>query len=88
MTVATGDGAALEMTFDSFYGRVLELTGTVVDGRAEFAASGTYRSSDDKTGSWTIDRVAAPTPRSVAMLVEFDNRTEGCRATFEFAGVR
>jgi len=88
LTAATGDGAALEMTFDSFYGRVLELTGTVVDGRAEFAASGTYRSSDDKTGSWTIDRVAAPTPRSVAMLVEFDNRTEGCRATFEFAGVR
>lgn len=85
--VTPGDGA-LQMTFDSFYGRVLELTGTVVEGREAFAAEGTYRSSDDKNGSWTIDRLAAPTSRSVAMLVEFDNQTDACRATYEFAGVR
>lgn len=88
LTAATDDGGALQMTFDSFYGRVLELSGNVADGRAEFGASGTYSSSDDKTGSWTVDRLAAPTSRTVAMLVEFDNRTDGCRATFEYAGVR
>lgn len=88
LTAVTDGGGALEMTFDSFYGRVLELTGNVVDGREAFAASGTYRSSDEKEGSWNIDQLAAPTSQSVAMLVEFDNRTDGCRATFEFAGVR
>lgn len=88
LTAVTPDDGAIRMTFDSFYGRVLELTGDVLDGREAFAASGTYRSSDDKNGSWTIDRLAAPTSRSVAMLVEFDNRTDACRATYEFAGVR
>lgn len=85
--VTTGDGA-LEMTFDSFYGRVLELTGNVAGEQEVFAAAGTYRSSDERNGSWTIDHLAAPTSRSVAMQVEFDNQTDACRATFEFAGVR
>ena len=88
LTAATTGGGALEMTFDSFYGRVLELTGNVAGEQDVFAAAGTYRSSDERNGSWTIDRLAAPTSRSVAMLVEFDNRTDACRATFEFAGVR
>ena len=75
-------GRALTMTFDSFYGRVLELTGEAGD------AAGTYRSSDGKTGSWAIEGLAAPTSRSLAALVEFDNETDGCRATYEFVGVR
>jgi len=88
LTAVTSDGGAVQLTFDSFYGRVLELAGDVADDQDEFAASGTYRSSDEKNGSWAIDRLAAPTSRSVAMLVEFDNETDACRATYEFAGVR
>ena len=88
LTAVTAGGGALEMTFDSFYGRILELTGNLAGEQEAFAAAGTYRSSDEWNGSWTIDHLAAPTSRSVAMLVEFDNQTDACRATLEFAGVR
>ena len=88
LTALTPGGGALELTFDNFYGSVLELTGNVLSEQQEFAASGTYGSSDEKNGSWTIGRVAAPTSRAVAMSVEFVNETDACRATYEFAGVR
>ena len=84
----SASGDALEMTLDSFYGKILTLTAHAGIGQRSSSASGTYRSSDDKTGSWTVDRIAAPTSRSVAMLVKFNNETDSCRATFEFAGVR
>ena len=88
LTVADRD-ASLAMTFDSFYGNVLELDGTVGDTQpGPFTASGTYRSSDNKTGSWSLNHLATPTPRSVAMLVAFHNETDSCQATLEFAGVR
>ena len=85
LVVAARDGG-LTMTFDSFYGRVLELTGVTADAGA-FAA-GTYRASDGKSGSWRIERLAAPTARVLATVVEFDNESDGCQATYEFAGVR
>ena len=81
-------GKALEITFDSFYGKVLELNGLAGEAQGLFTASGTYRSSDAKTGSWTINHLAMPTSRSLAMLVEFQNETDSCRATYEFSGVR
>ncbi len=84
----SGNPSALEMTFDSFYGKVLELTGVPGDAQGMFTASGTYRSSDAKTGSWTINRIVAPTSRSVGMVVEFNNETDMCRATLEFVGLR
>ena len=79
-------GRELTMTFDSFYGQVLKLTGELGDAGA-FAA-GTYRSADGKRGSWRIDHLAAPTARSLATLVEFSNETDACQATYEFAGAR
>ena len=60
LTAVTTGGGALEMTFDSFYGRVLELTGNLAGEQELFAAAGTYRSSDERNGSWTIDQPGRP----------------------------
>lgn len=79
---------ALKMTFDHFFGKVLELNGVAGDQTGAFSASGTYESSDGKTGSWTIGHLGVPTHRSLAMQVDFHNETDSCRATYEFAGVR
>ena len=84
----TASGGTIDLTFDNFYGKVLELTGAVADADGVLAASGTYRSSDSKTGSWAIDYLAMPTPPQVATLVVFRNETDSCQATYEFSGLR
>lgn len=84
----TPNGRSLALTFDSFYGKVLELDGVAADVQGPLTASGAYRSSDSKAGSWTIDHLATPTSRSIATLVAFHNETDACQATYEFAGVR
>ncbi|MCY4344362.1 MAG: hypothetical protein OXE83_12405 [Gammaproteobacteria bacterium] len=87
LSASASDGG-LNLSFDNFYGRVLELTGRAEGGAGLAAASGTYRSSDGKVGSWRIAQLAAPTSLSVAMQVEFSNETDSCQATYAFAGVR
>ncbi len=88
MSASAADDGGLNLSFDNFYGRVLELTGRPESEAGLAAASGTYRSSDGKAGSWRIAQLAAPTSLSVAMQVEFSNETDSCQATYAFAGVR
>ncbi len=78
----------LALKFDSFYGGILELNGVAGAEDEAFIASGTYRSSDNSLGTWEIKRIAMPTPRSVAMLVTFENETDACHADYLFAGLR
>ena len=84
----TAEDEALALQFDNFYGRVLELSGTPVENAEALTASGTYRSSSDQTGTWTIDRFALPTASTVAFSVSFQNETDSCAADYLFAGVR
>jgi len=85
----SAEGENVQLVFDNFYGKVLRLSGTAAEGPdGALSASGTYESSDAKSGSWTINRLAAPTPRVIGALVELQNDTDSCQATYEFAGVR
>lgn len=86
--VTTADGSTITLAFDNFYGKILELTGKVANAGGVLAASGTYQSSDAKTGSWTLDFLTTPTPQQLVMLVNFKNDTDSCQATYEFSGQR
>ncbi len=81
-------GETIQLTFDNFFGEVLELTGTVDGSDGALTASGTYESSASKSGTWSLGYLAMPSERQIALLVDFENETDACQATYEFSGMR
>jgi len=87
LTARAAGRESLQLTFDNYFGEVLELTGAVDDSDGALGASGTYRSSAS-SGTWSLGYIAKPTEQQIALSVAFKNDTDVCRATYEFFGMR
>jgi len=81
-------GMEVMLTFDNFYGSVLNLSGQAILEAEEFQAFGQYDSSDSRSGTWRVRHLSTSSPSQIAMQVTFENNTDACQAVYEFLGMR
>jgi hypothetical protein len=82
VNMSSGD---IRINAEIFSGLTIEFTGTYTDDGEQVEASGTYRSSDFKEGTWVLEGIAEPKARALFL----DIRTEGdCETTLDLIGLK
>lgn len=88
-TIVSLGGDDISLTINAFFGPNIVLTGKIDDTSGRLLASGTYESSDFKSGTWVVGNISKPSDNSIFFNADLVNQTDGdCPIAIEYVGFK